>query len=243
MMRLWLPFGRRVLVLVTILIALVLLFPLRLAVAILGLDAEGMTARDVSGSVWGGRIEALNVSGVALGSVDAALSPFHLLIGEARIAVSRSSGAEALGPVSGAVIVSRNSQGIAGLNAMIPLGAALAPLPVGAVTTTGLTVRFENGACVRAGGNVRAALSGSFAGVALAQGLSGDVNCNGHYVRVPLASQSGQERLDLRIAATGDYVADLIAAEPAADRVPALAALGFQAAPGGYRLRVTGRFR
>lgn len=242
MTRLWLPFGRRVLVLVTILIALVLLFPLRLAVSVLGLDDEGVTARGVSGSVWSGRIEELTASGVALGSVDAGLSPLHLLIGQARIAVSRSADAGAQGPLSGAVLVGRNSLGVADLAATLPLGAALAPLPVGAVTTTGFGVRFEDGACMRAGGTVRAALSGNFAGIALAQGLSGAASCDGRYVRLPLASQSGQERLELKIAATGEYVADLIAAEPAADRVPALAALGFQAVPGGYRLRVTGRF-
>ena len=61
-------------------------------------------------------------------------------------------------------------------------------------------------------------------------------------MRLPLASASGRERLDFRLAENGDYVADLIAVEPDAERIAALAALGFTAVPGGYRLRVTGRF-
>ncbi len=243
MTRLWLPFGRRVLVLVTILMTLVLLFPLRLAITVLGLDGQGMTARQVSGSVWDGRIDELSASGVPLGSVDAALSPLHLLTGQARIAVSRSAGAATQGPLNGAVLVSRNTLGIAGVDAAIPLAAALAPLPVGALAAQGLSVRFEEDACAAASGSVRATLSGSFAGVALAQGLNGTAVCDGRYLRLPLASQSGHERLDLRIAISGDYVADLTAVEPAADQVPVLAALGFTAVPGGYRLRTTGRFR
>lgn len=243
MTRLWLPFGRRVLVLVTILLTLVLLFPLRLAIAVLGLDGQGVTARQVSGSVWHGRIDDLSASGVPLGSVEASLSPFHLLIGEARIAVARSGDAAAQGPLKGDVLVSRNTLGIARVDTAVPIAAALAPLPVGALTAEGLSVRFEDQACAAASGRVRAMLTGSFAGVALAQGLSGAAVCDGRYLRLPLASQSGQERLDLRIAISGDYVADLIAAEPATDRVPALAAAGFVAVPGGYRLRTTGRFR
>lgn len=243
MRRLWLPFGRRVLLFVAILIVLAVLLPLRLAIALLGLEAEGVTARSVSGSVWHGRIQDLNVGGVGLGSVDAALSPWHLLAGQARIAVARSADAAALGPVNGAIVVSRNTRGVVDLTATVPLAAVLAPLPIGTVTTDGLSVRFDSGVCTRAAGSVRAALSGSFAGIALAQGLSGAATCDGRYLRLPLVSQSGQERLDLKVAATGEYIADLIAAGPTADRVPALAALGFQAGPGGYRLRVTGRFR
>lgn len=243
MTRFWLPFGRRVLVLLTILVALIVLFPLRLAIGALDLDAQGVTARKVSGSVWGGRIEELSASGVPLGSVDAALSPLHLLAGQARIAVTRSPGADSQGPLAGAIIVSRNSIAIADLDANIPLAAALAPLPLGSMIVSDLTVRFEAGACVAAGGNARATLSGNVAGIALSQGLNGEATCEGRYVRLPLTSQSGRERLDLRIAVEGEYVADLIAIEPAPDRVPALTALGFEPIPGGYRLRTAGRLR
>ncbi len=243
MTRLWLPFGRRVLVLTVLLLALVVLLPMRLALAALDLSAQGVTARSVSGSVWAARIEGLDVSGIVVGDVDASLAPLDLLLGRARIDVVRNIDAAGAGPLSGAAVVSRNTLGIADVSGTLALGDVLAPLPVGSATAAKLSVRFEDGACTRATGNVRAMLTGSFGGMALAQGLSGDAVCDGRYVRLPLASQSGQERLDLRIAITGEYVADLIAVQPAADRVPQLAVLGFTAVPGGYRWRTSGRFR
>lgn len=242
MTRLWLPFGRRVLMLIVLLIALVLLLPMRLALAALDLSAQGVAARSVTGSVWNAQVEELVVSGIAIGTVDAALSPLHLLLGRARISVQRDAGARGEGPLSGAAMISRNMLGIADVTGTLPLGTAFAPLPLGNATATGLSVQFVDGACTQAAGTVRAMLTGSLGGVALAQGLSGDAVCDGRYVRLPLVSQSGQERLDLRIAITGEYVADLIAVQPAADRVSQLAALGFTAVPGGYRWRTTGRF-
>lgn len=242
MSRLWLPFGRRVLVLIVLLATLVILFPLRLALSLLDLDRIGVSARTVSGSIWSGRLDEVAAAGIPVGTVEARLSPLELLLGRARIDVKRPRDAAGAEPLSGAVTVSRNSLGIADVTATVPLAAALAPLPVASVTLTGFNVRFEGGACTRATGSARALLSGSIAGVALAQGLSGNASCDGRYVRVPLASQSGQERLELRVAVDGDYVADLIAVQPAADRVAALAALGFTEVPGGYRLRTTGRF-
>ncbi|MES2755712.1 MAG: type II secretion system protein N [Pseudomonadota bacterium] len=243
MTRFWLPMGRRVLVLIALLVMLLLLFPLRLAVAALDLGAQGVTARDVSGSVWSGSVTGLAIGGVALGDVDAALSPLHLLIGQGRIAVARPDDAGAASPLNGAVVISRNSFAIDDVTATIPASAALAPLPLGAVTLTGLSVRFLDGACISASGRVGATVAGSFAGVALSQGLSGDATCDGQYVRIALAGQTAQERLELRIDVRGNYIADLIAVEPAADRVAALAAAGFSAVPGGYRLRITGRFQ
>lgn len=242
MTRLWLPFGRRVLVLVVLLAALVALFPLRLALALLDLDRIGVSARAVSGSIWSGRLEEVAAAGVPIGTVEAHLSPLALLIGEARIAVRRPADAAGAEPLAGTVTVSRNTLGIADVAATVPLAAALAPLPVASVTLTGFAARYEAGRCVRAAGTARAALTGSIAGVTVAQGLSGTPSCDGRFVRVPLASQSGQERLDLRVAVDGEYIADLIAVLPPADRAVALTALGFVAVPGGYRLRTTGRF-
>lgn len=242
MTRLWLPFGRRVLVLIVLLATLLVLFPLRLALSLLDLDRIGVSARTVSGSIWSGRLEDVAAAGVPIGTVEARLSPLELLLGRARIDVTRPTDAVAAGPLAGAVTVSRNSLGIADVTATVPLAAALAPLPVASVTLTNFNVRFDGRACTRANGSARAALTGSIAGVALAQGLNGNASCDGRYVRIPLTSQSGQERLDLRVAIDGEYVADLIAVQPAPDRIAALAALGFQEVPGGYRLRTTGRF-
>lgn len=242
MTRLWLPFGRRVLVLIVLLATLLALFPLRLALSLLDLDRIGVSARSVSGSIWSGRLDQVAAAGIPIGSVEARLSPLELLLGRARIDVKRPADAAGVDPLAGAVTVSRNSLGIADVSATVPLAAALAPLPVSNVVLNGFNVRFDGDACTRASGTARAVLTGSVAGVALAQGLSGNASCDGRYIRLPLVSQSGQERLDLRVAINGEYVADLIAVQPAPDRIAALAALGFTEIPGGYRLRSTGRF-
>lgn len=242
MTRLWIPFGRRVLLLIVLLVTLIALFPLRLALSLLDLDRIGVSARSVSGSIWSGRLDEVAAAGVPIGSVQARLSPLELLLGRARIDVKRPADAGGAGPLSGAVTVSRNSLGVADVAATLPLAAALSPLPIASVTLTGFNVRFDGQACTRASGTARATLTGSVAGVALAQGLNGTPSCDGRYVRIPLASQSGQERLELRVAIDGEYIADLIAVQPAPDRIAALAALGFTEVPGGYRLRTTGRF-
>ena len=242
MTRLWLPFGRRVLLLIVLLVALVALFPMRLALSLLDLDRIGVSARSVSGSIWSSRLEEVAAAGIPVGTIEARLSPLNLLIGRARIDVKRPSDAAGAPPLSGAVTVSRNSLGLADANATVPLAAALAPLPVGSVTLTGMNVHYEAGVCTRASGTAQAALTGSIAGVALSQGLTGQASCDGRYVRIPMTSQSGQEKLEIRVAVDGEYVADLIAVQPSSDRIAALAALGFTEIPGGYRLRTTGRF-
>lgn len=237
MTRLWLPMGRRILLPVAFLAAVVLLTPMRLAVDALGLGGGVVGARGVGGSVWAGTFDELRMAGVPMGQVRASLSPLQLLLGRARIDFVRQEGE----PAKGAITVSRNSIGVDDATASFALGAALAPLPVSSIDLTDLSFRFVDGACTRASGGARARLDGAVAGVALAQGLAGNAVCDGRAVRLPLAGQSGQERLDLRIDAGGGYTADLIAVEPSPDRVAGLTALGFAAVPGGYRLRATGR--
>ena len=236
MTRLWLPMGRRVLLRVAILVFAVLLLPLRMAIGALGIG-EPVGARGVHGSVWAGRIDDLIIAGTSLGAVNASLSPVQLLVGRARIDLSRRGGGD---PLRGAISVSRNSVGVDDLTGVLPLAGAFAPLPLAALETSDLSVRFSGGACVRAQGSVTARLSGTIAGIALGQGMTGTAVCDGRWLRLPLLSQSRQERLDLRIGASGAFQVDLIAVAPAPDRIAALSAAGFSAIPGGYRLRVSG---
>src|SRR3546814_4537289 len=63
--------------------------------------------------------------------------------------------------------------------------------------------------------------------------ISGSIRCDGARARLSLAGQSGQERLDLSIDATGHYVADARIAEPDPALEPTLSALGFVRVPGG----------
>jgi general secretion pathway protein N len=236
MTRLWLPMGRRVLLLIAFLVALALLLPMRLAFGWFALDAHGIGARAVHGSLWGGVIEEMHVGALPLGTLDAALSPLPLLLGRARLDLTRHDGDE----LSGAITVSRNSIGIDDLTASLATGGVLAPLPIAGIDFEDVSVRFVGGSCERAEGRVRARLAGAIPGIALAQGLTGTVACDGTRARVSLASQSGRERIELSIDAAGNYIADALIAEPDPVLAPALVKFGFARVPGGYRLRTTG---
>jgi general secretion pathway protein N len=113
-------------------LALILLLPLRFALAWFDLDGTGFAARAASGSVWAGSLREAQLGSIALGDVDAALSPWALLAGRARLALEGhpSGTGRAL---HGAVSVSRHSVGIEQMTAGVPVGDAFAPLPITAI--------------------------------------------------------------------------------------------------------------
>lgn len=218
-------------------VALLAMLPMRIVLGAAGLGERGVSARSVTGSVWDGQIVDARFGELALGTLDASLSPFALLLGRARIHVS-----DDVGTLRGAVTLSRHSRGIDRLTATLPTGNAFAPLPVTALTLDDVTIRFADDACQQAEGRVRARLVGEAAGIALPTELSGVARCDGTALLLPLASQSGAEAIELRLTGDGRYTAALRlspADDAAAQR---LAATGFVAGPGGYRLSVQGRF-
>jgi general secretion pathway protein N len=74
------------------LIALIVFLPMRLVLGWIGLGDQGFTARTVSGSVWDGRLNEARFGDLALGSLDARLSPFALLVGRARVSLDGDPG-------------------------------------------------------------------------------------------------------------------------------------------------------
>ncbi len=122
----------------------------------------------------------------------------------------------------------------------LPLGATLAPLPVSRATFDKFTGTFTGGRCSEAEGRVRMQVAALIAGLDLANGLSGEARCDGDALLIPLASQSGQEKLDLRIRADGAYEATMRIRTTDPALTGALAANGFQVAGGEQMLRVAG---
>jgi len=238
MRRLWLPMGRWVLLLIAFLVALALLLPMRLAFGWFALDAHGISARAVHGSLWGGVIEEMHVGALPLGTLDAALSPLPLVLGRARLDLARHD--DGGGDLEGAITVGRNSIGIDDLTASLPSASLFAPLPIAAIELDDVSVHFVAGSCERAEGRVRARLAGALPGIAFSQGMTGSVTCDGARARVSLTGQSGQERLELSIDAGGNYIAEAQIPEPDPALAPALIEFGFTRVPGGYRLRITG---
>jgi general secretion pathway protein N len=219
------------------LLALLVFLPLRLVLGAIGLGEQGFSARTVTGSVWDGRLNEARFGALALGSLDASLSPFALLLGRARVAVDGDPGL-----IHGAITMSRHGQGIGDMTATLPTGAAFAPLPVNQLALEGVTVHFTDGVCDKAEGRVRARLIGEAAGIALPAELSGAARCDGGALLLPLVSQAGTEGIELRITGQGRYTAALRInpTDPAAAQ--RLAASGFVAGAGGYRLSVEGSF-
>src|SRR5690349_22609995 len=83
-------------------LAVIAFFPLRLALGLSDLKSIGFTARQVEGSIWSGRIGELHMRSQPLGTVDVALDPFALLIGNISMSFSRLGSPE--GPLDGRLV-------------------------------------------------------------------------------------------------------------------------------------------
>ncbi|MCU6455462.1 type II secretion system protein N [Sphingomonas sp. A2-49] len=217
--------------------ALLMFLPLRLVLGWVGLGDQGFSARTVTGSVWDGRLNEARFGDLALGSLDAGLSPLALLIGRARIALDGDPGL-----LHGAITLSRHGIGVDDMTATLPTGRAFAPLPVTQLALENVTVHFVDDTCDRAEGRVRARLVGEAAGIALPADLSGVARCDGGALLLPLASQAGSESIELRITGQGRYTAALRIAPADPTAAQRLSAAGFVPGQGSYRLSIEGSF-
>lgn len=237
-MRVRLPLGRSLFFLVALLFALFALLPLRLGLAWLGLDSRGFAAREAQGSLWFGALSEARLGSVQLGDLEARLRVLPLLLGRARLELRRIGDGERL---KGAIVASRHGFGIEDVGGRLQVGVP-GPLPPATLDLDGLSVGFAGGLCRRAGGRVRAGIGGEIAGIALPATLAGDVRCDGGALLLPLAGQSGLERLDLRIGEDGRYRAELIVRPGDPALRERLAASGFVPAGAAWVLRFAGEF-
>ncbi|HVJ00002.1 MAG TPA: type II secretion system protein N [Sphingomonas sp.] len=224
--------------LIALAITLILLLPMRLALGWVVLDAHGIAASGVRGSVWNATIEQMRVGALPLGTLDAALSPLPLLVGRIRLDLARHGGID--GDLTGAITLGRADIAIDDLTGTIPVAALFAPLPIAALELDQMHVHFVGHRCTEADGRVRARLAGTIPDIALSQGLSGALRCDGGQARMALTSQSGREHLDVTIDARGRYVADIRIVDPDPTIAPALVESGFTSVAGGYRRHVAG---
>uniref|UniRef100_S0DFB0 Putative type II secretion system protein N n=1 Tax=termite gut metagenome TaxID=433724 RepID=S0DFB0_9ZZZZ len=221
--------------------ALLVLLPMRLVLGWVGLGDLGLTARQVSGSLWFGKLAEAQAGGLALGDLSAHVSPVQLLVGRARVSLA-GQGDPPAAPLQGAVSLSRHSFGVDDVSASVAGGAAFAPMPVTALDLDDVSARFKDGGCDRAEGRVRATLAGAIGGVPLPQSMAGTARCDGNALLLPLASTAGTETLQLRLHDDGSYVADLTMQTGDAQLATKLQLAGFQLSPNGYLLSVKGRF-
>lgn len=223
------------------LVALIALFPMRLALGVFGLAGEGLSAREVTGPVWWGGLNEAHYGNVALGDVSAGLSPIQLFVGRARIDVAGQEGTANAG-LSGAVSFSRNTAGVDDVTATIPAGDAFAPVPVTSIALDDVSVRFRDGRCERAEGQVVASIAATMPQLNLPPTLSGNARCEGGALLVPLASQAQTESIAVTIEADGKYRA-ILTVRPSDPAVGVtLMGAGFRQTSAGYRMTVNGNF-
>jgi general secretion pathway protein N len=230
----------RIWAVIALIFGLIVTFPLALAFSLMGLKDMGVTARSLRGPVWWGGAEELTVAGVRLGTVDVFLDPLRLLVGQARVDVARFTGRP--DDFVGGMMVGFGTRGIERVTGNLPIGSALAPLPVSRAEFDKFTARFSGNLCSRAEGRVRVHVPALITGLNLANGLTGEARCDGETLLLPLVSQSGQERLDLRFRANGNFEATMRIRTSDPLLSAGLSASGFRAGEGGELMqRVTGK--
>ena len=238
-MRFRLPLGRSLFFACAFLFALVALLPLRLALDWFSLDDRGFAAREARGSLWLGAVSEAQFGSLALGDLQTRLRTLPLFVGRARVDLERRDEADRF---EGSATLSRHSFGIDDMRAKLDIGSALAPLPIAALDLDDVSARFTDGLCASAEGLVRASIAGDAGLLALPGGLSGNARCDEGALLLPLASQSGMERLDIRLFDDGRYRVELIV-RPGDDMMrDRLIAAGFGLTTGGYVLTAEGAF-
>lgn len=219
-------------------LAIVALFPLRLALGLSDLRSIGFTARQVEGTIWSGRIGELHMRSQPLGTVDVALDPFALLIGNISMVFNRLDNPD--GALEGR-LVAGFTRGLIGTSGRIAVADMFAPLPIAALELDKVTIKFRDGRCDKASGQVRPIISAPVPGVAFDAGLSGTVECDGQRARVRMASPSGAERVEFYVRESGEYRGWMSVRNNQPDVTGALSTFGFRPSPQGMTLTVDGR--
>lgn len=229
------------LVVLMALIAVALFFmPLKLAVSLAGLEDSRFSAREISGSIWSGRIEGAQLGPFALGDLDAGVRFLPLLAGHIKLNLERPATAADDGLV---VTIGKSGKRLLVENATttLSIGQQLAPLPASNIALDGVSVAFADGRCQSASGQVRLSLDANIPGLDLKQGLLGKALCQDGILQLPLASGSGMETLTLKLEGSGSYSARLFLSGSNRAWALLLPTLGFQPVPDGYAIRTAGQ--
>lgn len=219
-------------------LALLSVFPLRIALGMSDLGSIGFTARQVAGTIWNGRIGELQLRSQSLGTFEVALDPAALIFGSMSMQFRRLDSPDGL--LSGRLFAG-GRRGVIEASGRIATGEMFKPLPVEALELSKVTALFRNGRCVEASGEIRPVIALGLPGVNLAGDLLGKVECDGERARVEMATPSGAERIDFYVQETGDYRAWLSIRAPSPQIAGALAAAGFRPTENGMTLSVDGR--
>lgn len=209
-------------------LALVLLMPLRL---VLGIGGGPVSAEAVTGSVWNGKLQGASLGGERLGDVDAGLSLLPLFLGRANVRVDGAL-------IHGAIFSTLSGKGAAISTLSLPLSRAFGPVRLAGLEANGVNVRYRGKACAEAEGRVMLRVR-SLIGE---QTVSGNLRCGGAALAVDLMSQSGMQRISVRFPDSGHYEATLIMRTADPRETAGLAAAGFRETPVGHVRKFAGVF-
>ena len=187
-------------------IGLIAFLPLRIALDMaLGRDAL-LSARQVAGTVWSGRIGNAMLGEERLGTFDVRLAPLPLLIGRTEVHVERLEDPD--GPLTGRFFLSGPSEGVASLTGRVNIAGLVAPLPIDALEFDNVDALFDGTACKSAQGTITAVPAAAvryFAG-----SITGPVSCaEDGRVQAVLNGPRGGAEVRLLIAAGGAVEAQL----------------------------------
>jgi general secretion pathway protein N len=184
--------------------SLVALLPLRLAIGWVGLGGKGLAAREAEGSVWLGMLGEARFGGARLGDVTARLRALPLLLGRARLDIEQQQPSGLRAGLS----ATRHGVGIDDATGPLALE-GVAGLPALQLDLSDLSVRFDDGLCAAADGRVRARISTEVAGLRVTASFAGEARCEGPALLLPLAGQSGADKVTARLFGDGRYAIEL----------------------------------
>lgn len=219
-----------------ILAAIVVFAPLRVVVG-----GDGVTARKVEGIIWDGAIRDLRLGKLPVGDVNARLLILPLAMGRAEFLIFRGS-TQFYPGISGSVARGIGGVSVNNLSATLPVASLFAPFPAESIQFEAFSARFAAGKCMDAGGQVRLTLSDTVPGLNLQNGMLGKPRCEGAALLLPLASQSGMERADIRLSSDGAYTVTVTVSADEGVEGDMLNLAGFRPVAGGYRLVQKGQF-
>lgn len=210
-------------------IALVAATPLSIGLAWAGLDRT-LSAREVSGSLWNGRMTGVSIGTTRLGDVRAGLSATGFLKGRPAVEIATRGGTAS---ARGRLLFGRRV-GVEALNGAAPLSlAGVAPPIDGTLNLTSFNAFFAGNACLLASGSAAAQVSGLLSGPLA---LSGQPRCVGDALVLDLSGQRDGVGVvvSMELRADGRYRTTTRVTTTDRAVMEALRAAGFEDSPNGF---------
>jgi general secretion pathway protein N len=208
------------------------LLPLAILASVAGLGDTGLAARTVDGTAWKGRMLDASFKGARLGDLQVRVSPLDLLTGTARFRVSALSGEG----MSGEGYAGLSGQGIRNVDARLVLGHDMRAVGVETAQLSGLSLRYKNGRCTEASGQMTVYLADGLLTRAVGPQMSGAAVCANGELSFRLSDPEAKGTLTLQFPATGQQRFIMILRPSDTLDKGALKALGFVETPVGYKL-------